>query len=161
MAVASFLLIGLSESVLEVNDVSSFEDMSTFTGRLAHAALSSTVPNASYLDKHGLEIVQRDISVQSMVIQELLLLHAGVPIENFQGPDRFNDRIESVLSALAGECPYFYALRGEYQRVEILITNSNLATNEKMPRTEMASYISEVFLQEGERITITIQVWLR
>lgn len=160
MAVASFLLIGLSESVLEVNDVSSFEDMSTFTRRLAYASLRSTVPNASYSDKQGLEITQRDISVQDMIIQELLLLHEGVPPGNFLGLEGFNDRIETILSALAGESPYFYALRGEYREVEILITNSNLVTGEEMPRVEMASYTSQIFLQ-GEAITITLYVWLQ
>ncbi|MFQ5883695.1 MAG: hypothetical protein ACE5IO_01180 [Thermoplasmata archaeon] len=162
MLIASSLLIGLSESVFKVNDVSSFEDMSAFTGRLAYAALGSTVPNASYSDADGEEIIQRDISVQDMIIEELLLLQGGLPAENFGGAGRYNDRIEHVFSSLANESPYFYALHGNYHEVEIIIGNSNLTKVQELRRVEKATYVSEIFVPgDDEPISIILQVWRR
>lgn len=162
MLIASSLLIGLSESVFKVNDVSSFEDMSAFTRRLAYAALGSTVPNASYSGADGEEIIQRDISVQDMIIEELVLLRGGVPAENFEGPERFNDRIEQIFSSLTNESPYFYALHGNYHEVEILISNSNLTKGQEVQRAEKATYLSEIFVPgDDEHISIILQVWRR
>lgn len=158
--VASSLLLSLSQSVSKITDVSSFEDMSTYARRLAHAGLGSTVPEASYVDVSGDEMVHKDISVQDIVITELLLLRGGTPADSFEGPGRFNREIERVFSYLVNESPYWYSLTGNYQDVDILISNSNPAEEEMKQGVEKATYFSEILLpDEYGIISISVHVW--
>jgi hypothetical protein len=155
--VASSLLITLSNSAFQVDDVQSFENMFSYTKRLTLAALASTVPNASYIDINGKEMVRKDISVQDMMIEELLLLRSGVPSQNFEGLERYNGRIESVLSSLVSESPYVYEFRGSLEEVDICITNHD---SSKGKNVEISAYSLEILVPgEDETLTITLQIW--
>lgn len=130
--------------------------MFSYTKRLAHAALASTVTNASYVDINGKGIVRKDISVQDMMIEELLLLVSGVPGENFEGPGRYNGRLERVLSSLVNESSYFYVFHGYYREEDVRISNSGYQTD----AVEMATYSSEISVPgEDESLTMTLRIW--
>lgn len=157
LLVASSLLLNLYDPSIQAEDVRSFQYLSMYTKRLAHAAFSSTVPNASYLDSYGEEVIRKDVSVQEMVVEELLLMSSGVPERNFVGPGRYNDRIEWVLSSLMNESNFNCTLRGELQGSKVYIIGSD---NIQSKKVERASYHSEFILpEENLRVSIVLDVW--
>ncbi len=154
MLVASGLVVGLSVHLMKADDVNEFEELHNYAGRLASALLSSTVPNASFLDVDGFEIVAKDISVQEMIVQEVLLLESGVARENFLGANGYDTRIEEVLSSLLDGDRFDCRLHGFYKSQEV-------AFGEELPdaHNEVAADNTEIHLPGEESIRITLYVW--
>jgi len=157
LLVASTMMVSFSASLRQAEDVSSFQDLHTHATRLTNVVLASTVPNASYVDIHGNHMVRTDISVQDVIIEELVLLHDGVPEENFRGHNRYNDRLGQVLSSLVDDDRFSYALSCSYGEKEIVIGDVRPTYSMGI---ETSAHTTEISLPgEGERITITLFLW--
>lgn len=157
LLVASALVINISTYMLQAEDAQSFENLQTYTTRLANAVLESTVPNASYSNVEGESIVRRDISVQDMIVEELLMTDNGIPEGNFWGNGNYNERIREVLNSLVDEDLYSYELLSSFRGMEMVIGDSNGIEREG---SETCAHTSMISLASGsEQITITLFVW--
>ncbi|MCK4445328.1 MAG: hypothetical protein KAW09_12340 [Thermoplasmata archaeon] len=155
MLVASALIVGASTHLLRAEDVHSYENLHQNSVRFTNAVLSSTVPNASYVDSFGFKVISKDISIQDMIIQELVLLESGVPEQNFRGEGGYNIRVEGVLSSLIDKDRFHCTLSGSHRSHEITFGDS-------FPDSpyEIAANTTEIYLPEDDAsITITLYVW--
>ena len=157
MLVASALIVGVSNHLLRAGDVHDFERLHNHTTRLASTVLSSTVPNASYVDEDGRTIISKDISVLDMIIEELVMLDWGLSRDDFDGPGRYNGRIVQVVSALLDEDIFFYALCGQYGDLEIALGNSIPSGNQGV---EVAASTARIPMPGEEYdVLITLHLW--
>lgn len=157
LLVASSIMVSFSTSLRQAEDVSSFQDLTVHVSRLTNVLLGSTVPNASYVDIHGDRTVTRDISVQDIIIEELILLHDGIPEENFRGHNGYNDRVKEVLSSLADDDRFSYALSCSYGEEDIVIGDTRPTYDMGI---ETSAYTTEISVpRESDRITITLFLW--
>lgn len=157
MLVASALIVGVSNHLLRADDVRSFDDLEQSSMRFANAVLTSTVPNASYIDGMGSKVTSRDISVQDMVIEELVLLRSGMPEENFDGADGYNERIVQVLSSLLDKDRFFGALFGQYGDEEIMLGDGFPFQGQQ---GEIAANTTRIPMPEEENdIIIIVYLW--
>jgi hypothetical protein len=153
MLVASALIVGVSGYLEQEEDTRAFEELQVLTTRLANAVLESTVPNASYMDINGDRYVQVDISVQDMIVEELLLMNAGVPPDNFDGPGGYSDRIGQILSALVDEDRYQCSLFSSYLDHDLHIGSIDKTV-------ETAVHTIEISLPgEAGHIQIKLKLW--
>lgn len=153
LLVASALILGVSTHLRQAEDVSEFSDLHTLTTRTSNALLGSTVPNATYVDVGGGVIVSKDISVLDMMVEELLLVQAGVPENNFDGDGGYNHRIEQVLSSLVDEDRFRFELCGRYVDVSV-------SFGEASGQTDTAARTTEIFLPGvSQPIRITLSIW--
>jgi hypothetical protein len=147
LLVASVLILGVSTYLKQADDVSEFEELYAMATRTSNALMRSTVPNASYMDIEGNVITSRDISVLDMIVEELLLMKAGVPESSFEGDGRYNHRILQTLSSLVDEGRYRFELQGGYMDI-------------KGGQTEKASKMMVISLPDvAQSIIITLSIW--
>ncbi len=157
MLVASALIIGAYTHLRRAEEVYSYEELHRNSVRFANAVLSSTVPNASYVDSFGNKVTSRDISVRDMIIEELMLLESGIPKQNFEGPEGYNSRILNVSSSLLDEDRFLCALSARYGDQEIIFGRGLPAEDR---RGETAAQTIRIPVPEVENdITITVHLW--
>lgn len=153
LLVASALILGVSTHLRQAEDVSEFSDLHALTARTSNALLGSTVPNASYVDVEGSVIVSKDISVLDMMVEELLLMQAGVPEDNFDGNGSYNHRIAQVLSSLVDEDRFQFELRGRYLNVSVSFGGAS-------GQADTAARMTEIFVPDvTQPIQITLSIW--
>jgi hypothetical protein len=153
LLVASALVLGVSTHLKQAEDVSEFDDLYTLASRTSNALLGSTVPNASYVDVEGDVIVSKDISVLDMMVEELLLIQAGVPVSSFEGPGRYNHRIAQTLSSLVEEDRFQFELYGRYM-------DASVSIGEGSGQGDKAAKLTEIFPPGvTQPIQITLSVW--
>ena len=153
LLVASALILGVSTHLRQAEDVSEFSDLHALTTRTSNALLGSTVPYASYVDVEGGVIVSKDISVLDMMVEELLLMQAGVPEGNFDGNGSYNHRIAQALSSLVDEDRFRFELCGRYMDVSV-------SFGEASGQANMAARMTEIFVPGvTQPIQITLSIW--
>lgn len=157
MLVASTLIIGISNYLLRAEDIRSFEELEQYSTRYANAVLSSTVPNASYIDSLGSRVTSQDISVQDMIIEEMVLLRSGVPGDNFNGTDGYNNRIVHVLSSLLDKDRFCARLYSQYGEQEVEFGSAPKSVNQKR---EIAAKTTRISIPDTEDdIVIIAYLW--
>ena len=157
MLVASASIIGVSNYLLRADDVRSFEELENYSARYANAVLSSTVPNATYIDGLGSNVTSQDISVRDMIIEELVLLRSGVPEENFGGSGGYDERIAHVLSSLLDTDRFQARLCGRYGVQEVAFGSESEPAGHK---EDIAANTARISMPEAENdILIVVYVW--
>jgi hypothetical protein len=153
LLVASALILGVSTHLKQAEDVSEFIDLYALATRTSNALLGSTVPNASYVGVEGAVIVSRDISVLDMMVEELLLMQAGVPESSFEGHGRYNNLIAQTLSSLVEEDRFRFELHGRYM-------NNSVSIGEASGQADTAAKMTEIYIPGvTQPIQITLSVW--
>lgn len=141
--------------MLKAEYIQEYGSLQDYSVRLGNALLSSTVPNASYVDIHGAVIISENVSVQNMIIQELLLIEAGVPVENFGGKVGYNERIEMALSSLLDRDIFHCRLIGKYGEHEVDFGDPPPETSKE---TAAYTYVVQIPGNYGA-IETTLLVW--